>query len=157
MGMGGGNLNQNQGGYTPTQPRPRMQQPQMGMGQAMGGKGGGQLGRPMTPELRQMTDAMINPANKGNYTSNNQQPMQGQQMQIPPGMQGMFADILRPHQMPQGQGGSGYQGSQNVSGMIDRRTPEIRAAQEAYRRANPQQASPLAGLASLSGIYRGMR
>jgi hypothetical protein len=84
-------------------------------------------------------------------------PQQGQQMQIPQGMQGMFADFLRAQQMPQGQGGSGYQGSQNVSGMIDRRTPEIKAAQEAYRKANPQQPSPLAGLASLGGIYRGMK
>jgi hypothetical protein len=108
----------------------------MGMGQAMGGKGGGQMQMPMPMPMQQNL---------------------GQTMQVPPQMQNMYADLIRAQLMPQVQGVNGYQGSQNVSGMIDRRTPEIRAAQEAYRRANPQQASPLAGLASLSGIYRGMR
>jgi hypothetical protein len=137
-----------------TQSVPRMGQPMGGkgggMGQPMGGKGGGQLGRPMTPELRQMTDAMINPANKGRAIAVAPQD-QAFRTPAPPQTLKMFEDILR------AQGGNGYQGSQNVSGMIDRRTPEIRAAQEAYRMDNPQQVSPLAGLASLSGIYRGMR
>ena len=144
MGMGGGNI---RGGLPPVPgQRPAYggnpNQPQMRVGQAMGGKGGG-MGRPMSPELPQMTDAMTNNT--------------GQTMQVPPQMQNTYADLIRAQLMPQVQGVNGYQGSQSASGMIDRRTPEIRAAQEAYRRANPQQASPLAGLASLSGIYRGMR
>jgi hypothetical protein len=122
----------------------------------MGGKGGGQAqippqmqntfadllraqqmsqGQGMTPEQQAMRQAAMSPAS------------------ITPEM----LQKMRRAGANQLQAFNQYQGSQNVSGMIDRRTPEIRAAQEAYRRTNPQQASPLAGLASLSGVYGGMK